>query len=335
VGYVEMMAALSAASPEAARLELLLGWHPQHGRWLTEEEERAWEDLFYISPEALDEESYGQPWVEALRLWDRNFPELRGEDRQRWSAEDLWRVTLQKVTILRIGYAFLPVVGEGDPHRPFDKYKDARQRARELQRQIEDGAAADERSRGKITWTLPFPANGPLGKQVEARAGLSRSLKEGLGLSGVVPGLLHNYFYENAADTSDLLSPGQFEQLVAHVYGNHGWEVQVTRAVKDGGKDAIATKEVDGRRVVAYLEAKRYRSDRAVGLPEVKEFAATVAADRVDQGMLVSTSRFSGPAREWVDGAGTRVATLELVDLEGLRALLGRLVSNEVAAYWL
>jgi len=51
--------------------------------------------------------------------------------------------------------------------------------------------------------------------------------------------------------------------------------------------------------------------------------------------MLVSTSRFSGPAREWVDGAGTRVATLELVDLEGLRALLGRLVSNEVAAYWL
>lgn len=43
--YVELISALSVGGPATSRVELLLGWHPEESRWLTEEEDRAWEDL--------------------------------------------------------------------------------------------------------------------------------------------------------------------------------------------------------------------------------------------------------------------------------------------------
>jgi hypothetical protein len=334
MGYVEMIGALSAERQDAARLELLLGWHPERQRWMTEEEERAWEDLQYLSASALEEDGVSGPWIDALELWGRYFPELREDRGRRMKVKELWGLTLRRVDVLRLGYAFYPVL-DHDPNRPGERFTAIQERAREIQRAIEEGIGTDARAKGRITWTLPFPADGPLGSQVEIRAGLSHVLREGIGLGGIVPGLLHNYCYEHASEIHEQLSPRQFEELVGSVYEADGWDVRLTRVVKDGGKDAIATKEIDGRVVVAYVEAKRYRAGRAVGLSEVKEFAATIAGDQVDCGMLVSTSHFSRPVSRWIKDAGVRVATVELVDLPQFRSFLGRVVTGEVGSYLL
>lgn len=325
-----MIAALSVRACAASRLELLLGLHPEERRWLTEEENCAVRMLKYVSPASLEDCQHSNTRLDAAKLWHQHYPELSLESGL--SPDDLWDLVIADTSVLGLGYVFYPSTdyGSADAWLRRDRTSTG---ARQLQYEIGDRLRRDGCTEGKVTWTLPFPADGLLGNRIEARAGLTQNLKQGTGLCGIVPGLLHNFCYEHASDIAQYLSPRQFEELLASVYSALGWEVQLTRQVQDGGKDIIATREIEGQRTVVYVEAKRYRKDRPVDLGTVKEFAATVAGDGVQKGILVTTSGFSRPARRWAEGRGSRVARIELVALPEFREELLRTVGDEVCAY--
>lgn len=90
------------------------------------------------------------------------------------------------------------------------------------------------------------------------------------------------------------LSPRDFEFLVAHLYRHQGYDVVVTPAQKDGGKDVIARKPHE----VIYIECKNWRgrvdSDVVAGL------VGRIEAHRVTRGIVVGTCGFT---------AGTASAT--------------------------
>ncbi len=62
------------------------------------------------------------------------------------------------------------------------------------------------------------------------------------------------------------LSPRQYEELVAELLKDMGYDVELTPATRDGGKDILAFVQTPAAKLLCLVEAKRYRMDRTVGV---------------------------------------------------------------------
>ncbi|SPE27833.1 hypothetical protein SBA7_1130011 [Candidatus Sulfotelmatobacter sp. SbA7] len=93
----------------------------------------------------------------------------------------------------------------------------------------------------------------------------------------------------------------KFEEMIGSILEAEGWTVTVTRPSKDGGVDVVAIKNdpVLGW-IRAIWQAKRYGPTRAVRLREVRELSAVVEKQRATKGMIVTTSRLTRDAIDWV-----------------------------------
>lgn len=100
------------------------------------------------------------------------------------------------------------------------------------------------------------------------------------------------------------LSPAGFEAYVGRVFGRHGYRV---RNVPDQGDHGIDLEVVASNRRRGVVQCKRYRG--SIGEPQIRDFYGAMLHAGADQGFLVTTSRFSRPARRWAEGK-----PLELID---------------------
>jgi len=92
-----------------------------------------------------------------------------------------------------------------------------------------------------------------------------------------------------------------FENLIGILLENNGWEVEVTQGTKDGGIDVIAKKEdsILGD-IKTIWQAKKYRSNNFVTLSSVRELSAVREVANATKGIMVTTSRLTKGAIEWV-----------------------------------
>lgn len=114
------------------------------------------------------------------------------------------------------------------------------------------------------------------------------------------------------------LDPAFFEQavvrlLVAMGYGGTGGQAAATRLVNDGGIDGVIDQDVLGLSKV-YVQAKRYARDNSVGRPEVQAFVGALSG-KADQGVMITTGRFSPGAREYAE----RDARVRIILIDGVR----------------
>ena len=58
------------------------------------------------------------------------------------------------------------------------------------------------------------------------------------------------------------LTPRQYEELVAELFRDMGYDVTLTKATRDGGKDILAAIKTEIGQLLCLVEAKRYREDR-------------------------------------------------------------------------
>lgn len=117
------------------------------------------------------------------------------------------------------------------------------------------------------------------------------------------------------------LSPDEFEQFVADVFHNHGFQAEVTKKTRDGGVDITASFEKGGVLYRTYFECKHYRADRPVGAPIVRALFGTMERDRIEKGVLVTTSRFTKDAEEEAEKLNGRIT---LIDFQQLQQLMRR-----------
>lgn len=68
----------------------------------------------------------------------------------------------------------------------------------------------------------------------------------------------------------------QFEELVAELLADLGYEVELTQATRDGGKDILAYMDTPHGKLLCLVEAKRYRHDRPVGVELVRQLYGTL-----------------------------------------------------------
>lgn len=89
-------------------------------------------------------------------------------------------------------------------------------------------------------------------------------------------------------------------------FGSHS----LTPASGDGGIDGIIHEDALGLDAV-YVQAKRYRADRHVGSPTLREFVGALTEKGASKGVIVTTSGFSVDAREVLRRVGHRIVLID------------------------
>lgn len=111
------------------------------------------------------------------------------------------------------------------------------------------------------------------------------------------------------------LTSRQFEQLVFEILTDRGHEAYLTPATRDGGKDVLAYFETDFGKLLCLVETKRYSSHRKVGFGMVQRLYGAFASHGASCAMLVTTSSFSRPARDFQAEHRYQLALRDYADL--------------------
>lgn len=117
------------------------------------------------------------------------------------------------------------------------------------------------------------------------------------------------------------LSSRKFEEVSAELFQRLGYEVTLTPASKDGGKDLIVVSTSDLGTMMSFVECKRYARDNPVGVSIVERLHGVVERGRATSGIVLTTSSFTRGARLAADELRFR---LNLKDYAEFRVMLDR-----------
>ena len=90
-----------------------------------------------------------------------------------------------------------------------------------------------------------------------------------------------------------------FEELIATLLEEQGWEVNLTGQTRDGGRDVLAYLNTDIGKLLCLVETKRYKPSNPVGVGLVRTLYGTVEHEQANVGLLVTSSRFTKDALDF------------------------------------
>lgn len=109
---------------------------------------------------------------------------------------------------------------------------------------------------------------------------------------------VYNYFSENYDDIYDI-SGFDFEILMLEAYRRKKYNVEHTKMTRDGGKDIIIKQNDIWGKTISYVQCKNRRGK--IGVSCVKEFHSTIVNDKINRGIIVSTSGFTHDAEKYIE----------------------------------
>jgi len=104
------------------------------------------------------------------------------------------------------------------------------------------------------------------------------------------------------------LEPRKFEELVAELFRNMGYTVELTPRSRDGGLDIIAIDRSDLGSALTLIECKRYSASNRVGVEVVRGLYGVVEQQRATRGLIATTSFFTKDAMAFRDSVQYRLA---------------------------
>jgi hypothetical protein len=111
----------------------------------------------------------------------------------------------------------------------------------------------------------------------------------------------------------------EFEELVADIWEQNGWETTVTTGSNDGGIDVIAQKSIPYPQK-HLLQAKRYAAGNKIGRPDIQQYYSLKNKPDVDAVAVVTTSSFSSQAEQ-----AAKELNLKLIDSQKLCQIISEL----------
>ena len=115
------------------------------------------------------------------------------------------------------------------------------------------------------------------------------------------------------------IDPIRFEELVAELFEEDGYQVVLTPPRADGGKDIYVCRSDEKLEASFLVECKRYNPPNKVGVEIARQLYGVVQHERRSGGVIVTTSYFTRGAKEF---AGTVPYQLFLKDFEDLQTWL-------------
>lgn len=116
-----------------------------------------------------------------------------------------------------------------------------------------------------------------------------------------------------------------FEVIMAEIYNKLGYKVELTKDTRDGGKDIIIRKPEILGDFIYYVECKKYSINNPIGVGIIRDLVGTVNTDRVNGGIIATTSYFTKDAKDLILGKNLRYQ-IKMHDYEVIRDLLKRIV---------
>ena len=111
------------------------------------------------------------------------------------------------------------------------------------------------------------------------------------------------------------ISSREFEELVAELFNQQGFKVELTPETRDGGCDIIATKNIGGLPFMLLIECKRYAKEKSVGVSLVRSLLGVQNDRKANKAVLVTTSRFTKSARDFADRQQHLISLMDIDDL--------------------
>lgn len=114
----------------------------------------------------------------------------------------------------------------------------------------------------------------------------------------IVDDVLIQYFKRHPNELYKI-HPRRFEELVAAILKDMGYSVELTSHGADGGIDIIATQKSQIGELLIIVDCKRYLPNKRVGVGIVRSLYGIGQQLRASMAMLVTTSFFTKPAKEF------------------------------------
>lgn len=111
------------------------------------------------------------------------------------------------------------------------------------------------------------------------------------------------------------LNPRRFEELVEDVFKSLGYCTRLTQQSRDGGFDIVLLENSSsGEKIL--VECKRYAANKMVSVSVVRQLVGVLLIEGVRKAKLVTSSRFTKPAKEIsnIIESGNSGFSLELID---------------------
>lgn len=121
------------------------------------------------------------------------------------------------------------------------------------------------------------------------------------------------------------LTSRKFEELVARLFSDHGFDVELTRASRDGGYDILAKLNNPATSFIALVECKKYSPENRVGVEIVRGLYGVTEMKGANQGLVVTSSFFTRGAVEETARIGSK---LGLKDYDALTTWLQAYVQD-------
>lgn len=121
------------------------------------------------------------------------------------------------------------------------------------------------------------------------------------------------------------LTGDDFEIVMAEIYNKLGYKVERTQSTKDGGKDIIIRKPEILGDFIYYVECKKYAAKRHIGTGIIKNLIGTISTDRVNGGILATTSYFTRDAKKYIS-ENNYSCQIQMHDYDYIRRLLNQVV---------
>jgi hypothetical protein len=100
----------------------------------------------------------------------------------------------------------------------------------------------------------------------------------------------------------------EFEKFVADLWSRMDWDTEVTQASADAGIDVVAEKDSPYQQKKV-IQAKRYSDSTTVGSKEIQRYnSLRHQVDGADSVVVVTTSRFTGPAEARASDLNVKLA---------------------------
>lgn len=127
------------------------------------------------------------------------------------------------------------------------------------------------------------------------------------------------YFRRHPEKMYDMASR-KFEELIAAVFRNQGFQVELTPKTRDGGFDVLAVSKDQFTGKSSFLvECKRHRADNKIGVGIVRSLLGVVDDQRATKGIVATTSYFTRDAKQFEE---RNCNLLTLKDYEAVKAWL-------------
>jgi restriction endonuclease Mrr len=132
------------------------------------------------------------------------------------------------------------------------------------------------------------------------------------------------------------LQPRKFEDLVAAIVADMGYEVELTPLSRDGGRDVLAVMATPLGKQLTIIECKRYDIDNRIGVELVRQFLWVLEQeDRANRGLIAATSYFTSGARELEAQHRWRLGLKDYESIVGWLSQYGKWKNQDHSGLWL